>query len=203
MGWTRYLPNVPEVLARWELRVWIVAGFLGVVAILLGFVAREIARQRGVLIQVQLDTAIEQRDAKAEEVKRMAEEARRKALEIEARQAPRPISEDEGARFVATLSNLPRGPLKVTSVSGDPETDNLAQRFEALLRRAGWEPDRESALFFGSPRGLIVSVRDLGNRPAHAASILKALTAIGVDVTVQASDQIPVGGVNLVIGHKP
>ena len=79
MDYTRFLPDSPEALTRWEFRVWVIVGVFGFLAIALGFVAREIARYRGSIVQARFDEAIKQRDDKANAANEAADRARRDA----------------------------------------------------------------------------------------------------------------------------
>jgi len=104
MGYTRFLPDSTEALTQWELRVWIIAGIFGVMAIALGFVARGISHHRSGLVQARSDEAIRQRDeivAAARRDAALAKEGLAKSSEEIAR-----LNSDSGktAERTATLS---------------------------------------------------------------------------------------------------
>ena len=80
MDYTRFLPDSPQALARWELAVWLVAGLFGVAAIALGFVARGISQHRGVLVQARFDKSTEALSRTVEEEARKRADAERKLV---------------------------------------------------------------------------------------------------------------------------
>src|SRR5262249_47673674 len=94
MDWTPYLSDSPERLAAWEFRLWVAAAILGALAIVLVFVAKDIASHRSALVQRRPDdqaTALNDRtlepDEEATTPERMARTTEPKGQAAEIRPA--------------------------------------------------------------------------------------------------------------------
>ena len=189
MAWTQYLPDSPDTLARWEFRVWMIAAVCGGLAILLGFVARDISRHRGAILQARFDDAIT--DAKA------------KAEALEAKQRPRVITKQQGERVLAELSSAPKGEVNLAAPFNNGEAEALARQIIDLLERAGWTAGLGGHSGFGLPAGLTVVAKNWEKPPARAIALHRALESIGLTPQKISNPHQSEDSVGLIVERKP
>lgn len=218
MDWTPYFSDSPERLATWEFRVWVVAAILGALAIVLGFVARDIAGHRSAVLQRRLNettTALSDRttelnqktielNEKATALERMASTTDQKAQAAEMRRrAPRIINDVQAKEFLATLADAPRGNLEFTYPSGDPEAEALSEKIEQLLWTAGWTTSGSVLISSETPVGLKLIVPSREAAPPQGVALQRALKAVGLPAPEQTDSRRPPGSLLLVIGVTP
>jgi hypothetical protein len=217
MDWTPYFSDSPERLAAWEFRVWVVAAILGVLAIVLGFVARDIAGHRSALLQRRLSetttalnartTELDQKtielNEKATALEQMPKTTERKVHAAEVRQAPRIINDVQAKEFLATLADAPKGNLEFMYAGGDPEIEALSEKIEQLLWTAGWTTSGSVLISSETPVGLKLIVPSREATPPQGIALKRALKAVGLPAPEQADSRRPPGSLLLVIGVAP
>jgi hypothetical protein len=214
MDWTPYFSDSPERLAAWEFRLWVVAAILGALAIVLGFIARDIAGHRSAVLQRRLNettTALNDRTTElnqktielnetATALERMARTTEQKVHAAEMRQAPRIINEVQAKEFLATLADAPKGNLELMYPGGDPEVEALSEKIEQLLWTAGWTTSGSVLISSETPVGLMLIVPSREATPPQAVTLKRALKAVGLPASEQVDSRRPPGSLLLVIG---
>jgi hypothetical protein len=218
MDWTPYFSDSPERLAAWEFRVWVVAVILGALAIVLGFVARDIAGHRSAVLQRRLNettTALNDRttelnqttielNEKTTTLERMARTTEQKVhAAAEMRQAPRIINEVQAKEFLATLAAAPKGNLEFMYPGGDPEVEALSEKIEQLLWTAGWTTSGSVLISSETPVGLKLIVSGREATSPQGVALKRALKAVGLPASEQVDSRRPPGSLLLVIGVTP
>lgn len=216
MDWTPYLSDSPERLAAWEFRLWVAAAILGALAIVLVFVARDIASNRSALLQGPPDdqaTALNDRtlepepktiepDEEATTPERMARTTEPKGQAAEIRPARRSIDDVQANEFLTTLAGAQKGNLELMYAGGDPEVEALSERIEQLLWTAGWSTSGSVLMSSKMPVGLKLIAPSRDATPPQVA-LQRALKAVGLPVSEQVDSTRPAGSLLLVIGVTP
>jgi hypothetical protein len=85
MAWTAYLPDSPGSLSRLEWWLWLFAGSLTIIGVLLGFAARSVNQHKARILEQRLTRALEERDAKTTQLADLTAQATKKASVLEER----------------------------------------------------------------------------------------------------------------------
>jgi hypothetical protein len=141
--------------------------------------------------------------AKTEMAKQQARAATAERILLELRQKikGRTLTAEQKQEFIALTKNIPKGPLSVTAMDGDPESIAFAKQLVAMFKDAGWNPDFGSiTLDLTVPSKAPVGQ---GSPLYHAAILEKALETIGFPTDTDENRDLKVGQAILVVGHKP
>ena len=118
--------------------------------------------------------------AKTEMAKQQARAAtaERSLLELRQKIKGRTLTAEQKQEFIALTKNIPKGPLSVTAMDGDPESIAFAKQLVAMFKDAGWNPDFGSITLVGAtPVGLDLTVPSKApvgqGSPLYHAAILE------------------------------
>jgi hypothetical protein len=182
---------------RWaSIFTWI--GILGGVAVVIGgigawYFSREAQRQQSEATRrLTEDNERLRRDVATERERRAA---------VEARHAPRLLTEEDHQRFLAALTGT-AGTARVVS-SVDPEPADFAKQIAALLREAGWSVVEDSGAVLTPRLGVIVRLQSGTPAPGFVPQLLAALSAVSTVVTQEETPSVPPGVVEIAVGTKP
>jgi hypothetical protein len=130
--------------------------------------------------------------------------------------APQPlISEQAALQLVPSLKAAGSYKVSITSVMGDAQAFQSADRLKSALVSAGWDVDGVNQAVFTVPMiGVILSIApkeglaagkvSFDNLPPAAASLIKAFRQNGVNVTGTLDPSIKdLATVNIIIGARP
>jgi hypothetical protein len=196
--------------------VWVVAAILGFLAIVLGFVARDIAGHRSAVLQRRLNemttapndriTELNQKTIELnEEVtppEPMAPVTEREVQAADMRQAPRLINDIQAKEFLTILADAPKGNVEFMYPGGDPEVEALSERIEQLLWTAGWTTSGSILISSETPVGLKLIVPRGEATPSQGSALQRALKAVGLSAPEQVDSRRPPGSLLLVIGVR-
>lgn len=144
--------------------------------------------------------------ARAAEANLKAEEERLARVKIEQRLAPRSLIPSQKNALLAALQTAgSKGPVEVSSPTGDGEARDFARELLEVLRAAGW-PLASEEIFaeLVTGVGVHIVVRDLTAPPVFAATQRQALSNAGIQCDMWAEPQsIPAGTVRLAVTTKP
>jgi hypothetical protein len=206
MQWTSYLPSSPESLSRLEWWLWLLAGCFTVIVVLLGFAARGVAQYKARILQMQLTSALEERDSKTKQLQTLAEEAKQKAIEIEAKQAPRRLSENQKEIMVQRLREIKGARIRITTILGNTESVVYGQDFALALQAAGWHVEGggiNQSVFTGKiPVGLNLIIKDPNNPPPGSLALDDLLMQLGIKYNDFRDPSIPPDVIVMIVGSR-
>jgi hypothetical protein len=104
--------------------------------------------------------------------------------------------------LIDALRGAPSGKVEVWWTGSDTDSVGLAKQMVEIFRQSGWPPATEHFAAGGTGNGLFIAVHDHTNAPAYAASIQKAYKLIGFEMNGFSKPDVPVGSVQIFIGHK-
>ncbi len=171
---------------------------LGLIGVFFGFLAHEASKVRDNL-QAKLNFTKEQDNQNLiNGLKAVAAESKQKLEKIRKELAPRVLTETQRAKFIASLTDVPKGKINVVYVSAQDESQKFAEQIRALIISAGFTSDRleySISYFFKppSPWYIAVIVRK-EQAPPYAIAILRAFKEIEIDALGGDGSDI---GVNL------
>lgn len=210
------LPESAESLSTIERWLMIAIFVFAVLSALSGFFAYQIRQQRATLekeaivrelagTRQELSTAKDELSRKNKAIEELADEARKKALEIEARQAPRKLRSEEKDSLVQLLRGRGGVPVIVSAVIGDAEAIGFAKDLLSALEAAGWKVTGVDQLIYtGSvPAGLIVAVGNAKAVPPEAIYLIQSLRKSGLEVAAIEKPNLSPGVIELLVGTKP
>ena len=196
VGWRAYLPDSPDTLARIETWLYVIAAIGGALAILLPFVARDIARHR---VSVVLNRELGDRDAKYRALQEKTD-----VLEEERR--PRTINDEQLGKLQLFLQTHPVQPtaISIQVTSGDGEAARYANQLRNLLRYLQWDVGDNTLVAFGSQHGVIIAAKADAPEDVRdsARGLADALNRSGIAVEFQITDKAAAALV-LSVGIKP
>lgn len=141
----------------------------------------------------------------AEQQERAAN-AERALLELQQRTRPRSLTQSERQALLAALeSATSKGPVEVSSPTGDGEARNYARQLMEVLKEAGW-PLANEEIFAELVTGVgtHVVVRNSAAPPASAAALRNSLSSAGIQYYESSQpENIPAGTVRLAVKSKP
>jgi hypothetical protein len=196
-GWRTYLPDSPDTLSLFEIWLYVVAGIGGLLAILLPFAAREIARHRTGLV---LTSALGERDAKYAELQK-------KTDALESANAPRRITDEQLSKLKTIMQTNPIPPqtIRVMAIASSNDAMRYADQWADWLRHLHWDVGGVDQ-FLDARKGVSIlvaagapdDVRDAGR------ALALALERAGVpDVTFRPNTKPTMDQLQLSVGHKP
>ena len=182
--------------------------------------AAERAQQQGIAAKAEHEGQVAELSAKlakseraAKESVAKAEQATRKALDVEAKQAPRRLTATQRAALVELLSPHRGQAVSVACIMGDIEGKTFAEDFVSALRQSGWlfegEPGVGQAVYDKDPVGVEVTINESearGNRvPTAAMALVDALKKTNVlsGNAIFVNPKTPPNLIELRIGKKP
>jgi hypothetical protein len=137
--------------------------------VLLGFAARSVSQHKAYILQNELDT-------KTKQLKAIADEAKQKAIETEAKVKPRRLSEAQKQIIMHNLKEFKGAKIVVREFLSDKDTVDYGQDFVSSLKAAGWDVREGPILVFGnSPVGIELIINDQNNPPPGAYALLGLL----------------------------
>lgn len=194
--WRAYLPDSPDTLTRIETGLYIAAAIGGLLAILLPFVARDIARHRTGLV---LSRELGERDTKYRTLQEKTD-----ALEEERR--PRSINDEQLTKlqlFLQTASVRPQA-ISIQVTGGDGEAARYANQFRNLLKYLQWQVGDNTLIAFGSQHGVVIAAKP--DAPQDVQDSGRGLADVfnrsGISVEFQVTDKASAPLV-LSVGIKP
>ncbi|MGA8864927.1 MAG: hypothetical protein WBM09_10695 [Gallionella sp.] len=146
--------------------------------------------------------------AQVEEAERAASEARRKAADIEALQAPRHLSNEQKMNLKKFLSDKPKGRIVIKASVAAPDAFTYGKEIATVLQdQAGWTVQVDNAFISGSDaKGMWFTVRDAQGYPQSLDIISSAFSHAGIPMSDSPNRLDPagpaVGEVWLSIGTK-
>jgi len=206
MRWASFLPNSPDVLARLEWWLWLIAAGVAIIGVLIGVAAREVGRHRAGLLEERLTEAHAERDAKTKQIEDIADKTRRDVAAVQERQRPRTFGADERTRFLGVLNAGPKGTIYLLGAAmGDGESSSLATQLLEVLRSADWRIENYAANWVSTwnPIGVVLIVPSREKAPAHAATLQRAFDAVKIEAKVQTDAKMPEGSLTIIVGRKP
>ena len=134
-----------------------------------------------------------------------AARAEKDLLELQERLRHRRIVGEQRERLIATLRNIPKGPVSLTCVLGDGEGIAFANDVVEVLRAAGWEVDgvNQGAFTPTNPVGFFVRVRSAVNAPPYIRALLEAFNSTGIRLDAAEVPTMAENVVAIVVGNKP
>lgn len=135
-----------------------------------------------------------------------AAQAEKKLFELQARTAPRQISEEQRTRLVTLLrAASPKGLVGLGCVRGDAEGGTLAEQIDEVLKAAGWTTTgiAQGTYEGGNPTGLFVLVKSASTAPAHAAVLQRVFKEAGIQLPAYTKSNLGTGDVHIIVGTKP
>jgi uncharacterized membrane protein len=148
---------------------------------------------------------------KLAEAQQKAEEASKQATALEAKNAPRVLSDTERRVLIDALKPFAGTKVNVVISLGDMEAKTYAGQFVEMFRAAGWDAGPSDgiaqAVYTGPPEyGIQVTVNEgevrLGHLPPGSDSLLRTLIALGLTKGVFVNSGTPVGEIEFRVGPK-
>ncbi len=147
----------------------------------------------------------EQKDAQhATEVS----EARAKIAELEHRQQPRHLTDEQKASLARLLKDKPSGFLSIFVQTTATDGDAYAAEIAGIFEGAGWRTQTDHGIMFGGGDltgiWLRIAAQDTGHPPAELAVAWEAIKNAGIELRdgVSADGSVEAGIVQLVIGPR-
>lgn len=162
-----------EALSKLQTGLAILVSALGVVTLTVKLRADQIKKQtdaRKADERIKLDKALEDKTS----------EALRATAALQARQAPRSLTEAQRTDLLGLLVASPKGKVIIQSNWTDPEARHFAEQIKSLLRDAGFElvPVTLQVLAL-LEHGQFIFLKDKTAPPPHALHIQQALMKAG------------------------
>lgn len=138
-----------------------------------------------------------------------AAEAELKTAELEAKMAPRSLSEDQKATLVRALKPFAGQKVQVQSSNGNSEARRFSDVFRQVFVDSGWLLAGEgvNVIFTPEPVGLEleISTSDMNANtvPKGTDALIQALESIGLRPNPVHSNNTPAGLIELKVGSKP
>ena len=195
MPWTSYLPSSPESLTRIEWGLYIFAALLAVFAALLGLAARYVGQHKAQII-------LKEQNAKNIDIKNLAEEAKNKVSEIEAKQKPRRLSEMQKTIIIKHLEKYKYTKIKITTVMSNVESINYAEDFVSIFKKIGWQVEFDHTYDL-KVIGIEIFVHDINNISPGAIELVKLLKELGIQSKNIIDPDAPPDIITMFIGHHP
>jgi hypothetical protein len=165
-----------------------------------------VAQYKARVLQIQLTSALEERDTKTKQLHILAEEAKQKALEIEAKQAPRRLSENQKETMVKRLGGIKGAKIRITTILGDTESVVYGQDFAATLQTAGWHVEGggiNQSVFTGKiPVGLNTIIKDPKNPPIGSLALDELLEQFGIQFNDFRDPSISPDVIVMIVGSR-
>jgi len=217
-----------EAAARWH-RVFEIAGFIALGLLLLFEVIAYIyGNRKDILVAAaeqatamersgqeqkaneQRNTEITKANQKAAEAQAVAQQAadqlakaNQKVSELTQNAIPRSLTPDQRSRLFKFLSANPKQKIEADVPTGDNEAKVYAGELVDVISSAGWEVSGPNQSFYDfDPVGVNVAVTDEAHIPVGALVLLSALKDAGIPVIAVTNAKIPLGKIELRIGHK-
>lgn len=135
-----------------------------------------------------------------------AARAEQSLLELQERTKPRSLTTSQRAALVDALKKSQhKGPVIVSSSTGDGEARDFAKELLRTLKEADWpitQGDVITELVTGF--GVHVIVHDMKSPPPHAAALQHALDGVGISSNgSQSPERVAAGDVRLAVTTKP
>jgi len=122
---------------------------------------------------------------------------------VQERMKWRSVSPEQRKRLLEMLKDEAKGNIVVKCSVGDDEAYNFASQFVEILRSSGWSVDGVNQSWFADPPvGAGFLVHKLADSPSYGPPLQKAFIPVGFEFSVSEQERIPVGEIELLIGHK-
>ena len=132
-------------------------------------------------------------------------ETEEKVRELEAKYAPRRLTEEQKGLLIMRLSQSPGHKVKISGLLGDFESLNYAGDFAEVLRASGWIVEGVDQVVPGKPyEGVLIQVHssDPQEIPPGAGLLQRALKEVEIDATGVHHSSTPSGIIELKVGHR-
>lgn len=143
------------------------------------------------------------RQSEVAELQRQLSEAGKMVTELQQRQAPRHLSDDQRAKLADYLGKNPKSSVVVKASSTAPDARQYANEIVEVFRQAGWDVQVDDAIFIGADTsGVWLKVRP--PIPDAAQLIHAGFKFAGIPIRDKATPNPtgPEGEVWLQVGHK-
>lgn len=138
----------------------------------------------------QLKQELVDTKTKLVEAGRQADEAHNLAVQLEAKQKPRILSNESKHKFKKALEGTPRGKVMVSFKVSDDEARTFAMQIRDLLQSAGYETNPQNNFPWfknDEPRiGIGIRIMSVETQPLYAGDLQRAFQAIGIEPILQA-----------------
>jgi hypothetical protein len=143
-------------------------------------------------------------ERRADDLQKKADDAIRRAEQLEKQQAPRAISDEQINKFTQAVSGLNKGGIEVIIVAQDAETNQYADALRKMLGSAGFNVPDSVHVSVGSkyPVFGVTIVENVAPDSASPILFRDDLIESGIDCAIFHDDSLSVGAFKIVVGGK-
>jgi hypothetical protein len=136
-----------------------------------------------------------------------ASNAHKLADSVQTRLQPRAVTQEQRAKFLAAVKDIPKGKLSVYSfMNADPGTIQYANQIRDMIVAAGFESGVMVGMSMGGgpiPVGAAIAVKDDASQPPFAGPVQRALSDAGIPLSGIVDPSLPADEVKIIVGLKP
>jgi hypothetical protein len=199
MSWASYLP--PDRLGAIEWMFVIAAFVFTLLAGACGLAAKKVANYRSDLRNARTEDALAAARRENADLKASAAEDREKIAALEAKDAPRSLSESERAALVKHLSAGKGRSIEFGVPFRDNEARKYSEQIAAAFREAGWTVSGSEQIGRDG-RGILILFGAGVNPPPYTTSILQAFREAQITVALHPDPRIEGGELMIFVGQK-
>ena len=199
-SWWHSLEKVAKAKAN---LAWIVLLALPALAVSLELRQKVLEKRRDTQEAIDREKREREHAAEKEKLEKERKELKSQVERHENQFGPRSISPEQRQKFLAKTAGAPKGSVSISIVWSDEEAQIYSAQLKDTLSAAGFTVVGSGVWGLGSPSGLWLSLNNLTNAPAHAATLFAGLKDAGIQVELKVEPKQSEDAVLLYLGSKP